>query len=73
MVGGQKGVCVVWGAVALYGGTVQESYAAEDRLCLPLHEEMRQALTQRGTIGAGKDEFDQSATLGLHFKYICMQ
>lgn len=49
-VGGQKGVCVVWGAVALYGGAVQKSYAAEDRLRLPMHEEMRQACAQVGLL-----------------------
>ena len=72
MVGGQKGVCVVWGAVALHGGTVQESYATEDRLRLPLHEEMRQGLRHRGTNGAGKEKFDHSATHGAQFEYVCM-
>lgn len=44
----QKGVCVVWGAVALYGGAIQDAYAAEDRLRLPMLEKMRHAFAQAG-------------------------
>jgi len=48
----QKGVHQLWRIAIIYGRALQKSNAVTDRLCLPLHEEMRVNGTVKSFSGA---------------------